>query len=114
MSNKQDYVDLGLNCADICVALDRGMDGKGLGDISPSVREAANQLTTYVKPAVHSWDSSPTAYLMAGLLRRSKGRLQNGAGVATFPDFSMRVMTRTRLPPGSWNSTGYFRSSLCV
>ena len=45
MSNEQDYVDLGLNCADICVALDQGMGRKRLEDLSQSVREAVNQLT---------------------------------------------------------------------
>ena len=45
MANEQDYVDLGLNCADICRALDRGMNGKELDDLSPSVREAIKQLT---------------------------------------------------------------------
>ena len=46
MANDQDYVDLGLSCADICRALGRGMDGKRLGDLSQSVREAIDQLTT--------------------------------------------------------------------
>jgi hypothetical protein len=46
MANELDYVELGLNCADICRALDRGMNGKKLGDLSQSVCEAINQLTT--------------------------------------------------------------------
>jgi len=46
MVNDQDYVDLGLFCADICQALDRGMNGKKLGDLSKSVCDAINQLTT--------------------------------------------------------------------
>ena len=46
MANDQDYVDLGLSCADICKALERGMDGKKLGDLSKSVCDAINQLTT--------------------------------------------------------------------
>jgi hypothetical protein len=45
MVNDLDYVELGLNCADICHALDRGMNGKKLGDLSQSVCEAINQLT---------------------------------------------------------------------
>ena len=32
--NEQDYVDLGISCADICRALDRGMDGNKLDDLS--------------------------------------------------------------------------------
>ena len=54
MINDQDYVELGLNCADICGALDRGTNGKKLDDLSLSVCEAINQLTTWVRPAVHS------------------------------------------------------------
>lgn len=46
MANEQEYVDLGLSCADICKALDRGMDGKKLNDLSKSVCDAINQLTT--------------------------------------------------------------------
>ena len=45
MANKSDYVDLGLACADVCKALERGLNGKELDDLSPSVREAIEQLT---------------------------------------------------------------------
>ena len=44
MVNEQDYVELGLSCADICRALDRGMNGKKLDDLSQSVCDAINQL----------------------------------------------------------------------
>ena len=46
MIKEQDYVELGLSCADICRALDRGMNGKKLEDLSKSVCDAINQLTT--------------------------------------------------------------------
>ena len=45
MVNKTDYVELGLACADVCRALDRGMNGKKLDDVTQSVREAIAQLT---------------------------------------------------------------------
>jgi len=45
MANEVDYVELGLSCADICRALDRGMNGKKLNDLSQSVCDAINQLT---------------------------------------------------------------------
>ena len=45
MVNEQDYVELGLNCADICKALDRGMNGKKVDELSQSLCEAINQLT---------------------------------------------------------------------
>ena len=46
MINELDYVDLGLFCADICRALDRGMNGKKLDDLSQPVCDAISQLTT--------------------------------------------------------------------
>ena len=50
MTNKTDYVDLGLACADVCNALDRGMKGRRADEFSQSVLEAIEQLTTSVKP----------------------------------------------------------------
>ena len=46
MINALDYVELGLFCADICKALDRGMNGKRLDDLNQSVCDAINRLTT--------------------------------------------------------------------
>ena len=46
MLNELEYVELGLFCADICRALGRGMGGKKMGDLSQSVCDAINQLTT--------------------------------------------------------------------
>jgi len=46
MANKTDYVDLGLACADVCRALDRGMRGRRVDELSQSVFEAIGQLTT--------------------------------------------------------------------
>ena len=53
MANKQDYVDVGLSCVDICKALERGMDGRELNELSKSVRDAIDQLKAWVEPAVH-------------------------------------------------------------
>jgi len=44
MTNKTDYVELGLACADVCKALDRGMRGRQVDRLSPSVLEAIEQL----------------------------------------------------------------------
>jgi hypothetical protein len=46
MINKTEYVELGLSCADVCRALDRGMKGRRLEELSQSVCEAIEQLTT--------------------------------------------------------------------
>ena len=55
MINEQDYVEIGLNCADICTALDRGTNGKKLDDLGQSVCEAINQLTTWVERVEPAW-----------------------------------------------------------
>ena len=57
MANKAEYVELGLACADVCKALHRGMNGKSVDDLSMSVREAVNQLKTWVEPVMHGLDN---------------------------------------------------------
>lgn len=46
MVNEEDYVDIGLACAEVCTALQRGIDGKRLDQLSQSVLEAIEKLTT--------------------------------------------------------------------
>ena len=46
MVNEDDYVDLGLTCNTVCAALDRGLEGKQLSELSGSVLDAIGQLTT--------------------------------------------------------------------
>ena len=46
MANRTDYVELGLACAEVCKALDRGMNGRRMDELSQSVFEAIGQLTT--------------------------------------------------------------------
>ncbi|KAF9781519.1 hypothetical protein BJ322DRAFT_1111447 [Thelephora terrestris] len=46
LANQEDFVDLGRACADVCKILDRGLKGRRLGDLSPSVLEAIEELTT--------------------------------------------------------------------
>ena len=46
MISALDYVEPGLFYADICRALDRGMNEKKLNNLSQSVCDAINQLTT--------------------------------------------------------------------
>ena len=72
MANEQDFVDLGLSCSDVCKALEKGMDGKSLGDLNKSVRDAINQLMTWVEPVIHI--SCPSAY--HGLDRRTVEEIQ--------------------------------------
>lgn len=46
MVNEDDYVDLGLTCNTVCAALDRGLKGKRLSELSGSMVDAISQLTT--------------------------------------------------------------------
>ena len=46
MTDHVDYVELGLACAEVCITLDQGLDGKRLEDLNKSVCEAIKQLTT--------------------------------------------------------------------
>ena len=78
MVNKTDYIELGLACADVCKALERGMSGKKLDDLSQSVCEAIAQLMTWDKPVVHSLDNLLMVFLIAGMWRTSEGWSSNG------------------------------------
>lgn len=45
MANQEDYIALGLTCADICTALEQGLDGKELSELTQPVRKAIKRLT---------------------------------------------------------------------
>ena len=100
MINKTDYIELGLACADVCKALERGMSGKKLDDLSQSVCEAIVQLTTWDKP-VYSLDIFLMVFLIAGMWRGSKGWSSNRTGGMQFLDLSMRRAIRKQSPLGS-------------
>lgn len=53
MVNETDYAELGLACANVCRALDRGMSGKRVDELSQSVLEAIEQLTAWVQSVVN-------------------------------------------------------------
>ena len=46
MADEEDYVDLGRSCADVCKALERGLEGRQPDELSPSMLDAIEQLTT--------------------------------------------------------------------
>ncbi|KAF9781675.1 hypothetical protein BJ322DRAFT_238068 [Thelephora terrestris] len=47
-SNEQDYIKLGISCADVCQALDRGLDGRRTDELSRPLLGAIEKLTTAV------------------------------------------------------------------
>jgi len=46
MIDEVDYVELGLACADVCSALNRGLNGRPSKNLNNRVCEATTQLTT--------------------------------------------------------------------
>jgi hypothetical protein len=66
MANKTDCVELGLACADVCRALDRGMKGRRVDELSASVCDAIEQLTKWVQPVMHIVHDSLTISPSAG------------------------------------------------
>jgi len=101
MANETDYVELGLVCANVCRALDRGMNGKKLRDLSQPVWEAINELTTWVRPVTQGLGSSLTILFVVEPWRRSKRRSSNrGGGMQSLDSFTRR-MTRKLSPLGS-------------
>lgn len=79
IANDQDCVDFGQACADIYKALERGMGGKKLEDLSRTMGDAIKQLTTRVPHAVkdsrsptdHSPDPSAFAETQEKVTKRS-------------------------------------------
>ena len=94
MANQQDYVEIGLDCADICTALDRGMNGKRVDDLSQSVCKAIGQLTLWVTPTTRIlWLADDVLELP----RISTRRPSNKRGATMLPDLSTQRAIRTRL-----------------
>ena len=52
MISKVDYVELGLTCADVCKALDRGTNRRRVNQLSQSVLTAIEKLTVQVEQAM--------------------------------------------------------------
>ena len=100
MTNRTDYVELGLACADVCKALDRGMNGRKLDDLSQSVREAIEQLMTWVEPVMPTLGNSLTTLLIAGLWQRFKGRSSSRASGTRSLDSSDAASDKDAI--GAW------------
>ena len=64
MANKVEYVELGLTCADVCEALERGMNRRQAEQLGQSVLGAIERLTRWVKPAMRTPDDFLTEFLI--------------------------------------------------
>ena len=72
VGNKQEFVSLGLYCADVCKALDRGLNGKRSEELSKSVHGAIEQLRAWVEPATRTMSGPFNKLSVAELSERSR------------------------------------------
>ena len=54
MANEQGYVELGLSCADVCQALDRGLKSGRVNELTESMLGAIEKLIALVERGVHA------------------------------------------------------------
>jgi len=94
MANKADFAELGLTCADVCKALDRGMNERRSDELSRPVGEAIEHLTMWAKPGTGVVRDSLTALSIAGPWQRSREASQRRAGAVYPPDSPTRRTTR--------------------
>ena len=113
-ANKQDYVQLGLSCADVCKALDRGLGGRRLDELSQSLLGAIEQLTVYVQLMVYMLIGLVTEVSIAELWLRSKGRSSTKVNDMRSLEPFMRRTTKIRLLAGSRTSVASSRSLTSV
>ena len=110
MAGEQDYVDLGLSCVGIYKALERGMDGRELNELSEPVREAIDELNAWVERAMHISVHPFTMILIAGLSQISRRRSRNEAGATGSVDSCTGGTTKRQFQGGSQSSIGPFES----
>lgn len=89
MINERDYIDLGLSCAHICEALERGMGTKKLRDLDKSVCDAMNKLITRVQPRCTSPALPLIVFPAVAPSRPYKRRLWDEASIIGPPDSSV-------------------------
>ena len=78
MINKVDYVKLGLTCADVCEALNQGLERRQTDQLSQPVLRVIQQFTTYVRPAIRRPCDPLTELSVIGPWIRSGGRSSSG------------------------------------
>jgi hypothetical protein len=95
MINKQDYVELGLSCADVCQTLERGLSGRRLNELNQPVIGAIGKLTTWVASVIRMRSSPLTRVsTIIGLWPRFGARSPHGINEAQYLGSSMRRATR--------------------
>ena len=110
MTNKNDFVELGQSCADVCDALYRGLEGRELNKINESVLDAVKQLASWVVEGMRRSGVSLTAILIAGLWTPSRLRSSSIKGARSLGS-STRRLIRIRLLGGTGTSAESFKFS---
>ena len=100
MVSKVDYVELGLTCADVCEALDLGIDRRQADELNHSILEGIEKLTKCVELEMHTPDEFPHQVPQSGLWPRFKGTSSNGVNGIRSLDAIMQKTIKKRLLPG--------------
>src|SRR5258708_10378551 len=97
MANGRDYVDLGLNCADVCKTLDQGLNGRQVNGLNESVLNAITQFNMLVGADVSA--GSLTEVSLTELWPPSRRRLlSRGNEMSSLVSFTgMVINIRLRL-----------------
>jgi hypothetical protein len=114
MKNKDDFIDVGIYCAEICSAIERGTLGKTEGNLSPSFVKAIKELTrlimiTHPFLSSHKSVSAPTEQLTTSETRSTRipcEQFYRGPGFQTG--------TKRKLPVGKKISVAFYRSLMQV
>ena len=99
MANKQEYVKLGLFCANICKALKRQTNGR---DPSESMREAISELEAWVDPTIHVFCSFTHNDLDRRIVAEIHEEVMNRSGRHRFLRFLHSGSDKEAIP--EWNS----------
>jgi len=107
MVGEEEYVKLGLSCADVCKALDRGINGRRVDQPSQSILRTIEQLTMWVEPAIHISDDLLIRFSISVSWPRSRRTSSSGANEMRSLGVSARRTTMKRSLLGVWSSTGF-------
>jgi len=101
MANEQDYIELGLSCADVCKALDLGLKERRVDELNESMLWAIEKLTTSVEPTIRSLNDSLTKAQIAELWQGSKRRSSSRVNETGSRAASTRRAIKTQSPLGN-------------
>ena len=102
MANKQEYVELGLSCAKTCKALERGMDGRKLNELSKPMQGAIRELEAWVERVIHALCSFADHDLDRRAVAEIHKEIEKLSGRSGFSRFLHSRSDKEAIP--GWNS----------